>query len=155
MFQPIFDLLFDQAFLKMYRAYQKKKFYNDKKISATSKRNVQNDLLKFLDLHAGPEYAFYYKCSNANIAVFSCLIFGPCLPLLYGVGLLSILIQFLNDRLTLTYFYRLPPKYSEKLTIQCLRILSVVPIISLPFTFWIYTNQQMFANKIDPVESFD
>lgn len=90
--QPILDLIFDQLYMNAYRAYQKKKFYNESKISETSKRNVQNDLLKFLDLHAGPEYAFYYKCSNANIAVFSSLIFGPCLPLLYGVGFLSIVI---------------------------------------------------------------
>jgi hypothetical protein len=70
-----------------------------------------------LDLHAGPEYCFYYKCSNASVIVFSCLIFGPSMPLLYIIGFVAVCIQYVTDRVTLTYFYRLPPKYSEKLTI--------------------------------------
>ena len=114
---------------------------------------MQNDFLKFLDLYAGPEYPFYYKCANTNLMVFICLIFGPAMPLLYFISLFALAIQYTTDRLLLTYFYRIPPKFSEKLTLQNIRIISFVPIFSLMFTFWAFTNKQMFDNKIDPIES--
>jgi len=55
------------------------------------------------------------------------------------------------DRLTLTYFYRLPPKFSEKLTLQIVRVLAVAPLFSMLVAFWLYTNKQMFDNRIDKI----
>jgi hypothetical protein len=106
------DIIVENLMLRAHRNHMKKHVYNEDYISQTSKRNVQNDLLKFLDLKAGPEYCFYYKCSTSNLIVFTCLIFGPALPILYFVGLVAIGVQYFIDRLALTYFYRLPPKYS-------------------------------------------
>jgi len=54
--------------------------------------NVSNNFLKFLDLHAGPEYCFYQKAANTNMIVVISLIFGPALPILYYIGLLAIAI---------------------------------------------------------------
>lgn len=57
------------------------------------------------------------------------------------------------ERLSLTYFYRIPPKFSDKLTLLNIKIMSFAPISSLFLTFWLHTNKQMFDNKIDPVKS--
>ena len=85
--------------------------------------------------------------------VFITLIFGPALPILYVISLITIGSAYFIDRLALTYFYRLPPKYSEKLTLLNLKIMSFAPIISLFYTFWLYNNQQMFSNQIDPIDN--
>jgi hypothetical protein len=89
------------------------------------------DYIEFLELHAGPEYNFYYKTANTTIMVFITLIFGPALPVLYAFSLITIGSAYFIDRLALTYFYRIPPKYSEKLTLLNLKIMSFAPIISL------------------------
>jgi hypothetical protein len=31
----------------------------------------------------------------------------------------------------------------------------MVPLISLPMTYWLYTNKQMFDNKIDPIKTLN
>ena len=73
--------------------------------------------MRYIDLYAGPEYCFHFKSANTNLIVFTSLIFGPMMPILYFMCLYSIGIQYFMERVTLTYFYRLPPKFSEKLTI--------------------------------------
>ena len=79
--------------------------------------------------------------------------FGPAFPILYFIALIAIGIQYFIDRLTLSYFYRLPPKFSEKLTLQTVRIMAIAPLFSLLVSFWLYTNKQMFDNKIDKISS--
>ena len=78
-----------------------------------------------------------------------CLVFGPALPVLYFIGIWGLGFQYFIERMTLTYFFRLPPKHSDKLTLQNIYIMSPLPVITTAFTFWWYTNQQMFDNKID------
>ena len=68
---------------------------------------------EFLELHAGPEYCIYYKCTKTNMVVFITLIFGPALPILYIICVLSLWSQYLVERLSLAYFYRIPPKFSD------------------------------------------
>ena len=79
--------------------------------------NKHYDYLEFLELHAGPEYMIYYKCANTNMMVFITLIFGPALPVLYIISLISLFFQYVIERVTLAYFYRIPPKFSDKLTL--------------------------------------
>lgn len=81
------------------------------------KLNMGGDLLQFVDLRVGPAYCHEYKVANTNLLVFSCLIFGPAMPILYLCGLIGVANHYIMDRINLTYFYRLPPKYSEKITI--------------------------------------
>lgn len=78
--------------------------------------NIRNDYLKFLELHAGPEYPFYYRCAYANMISIVCILFGPAFPLLYVFALVGLFNFYIMERLTLTYFYRIPPKFNESLT---------------------------------------
>ena len=71
------------------------------------------DLQKYIDLHVGPEYYFHYKVGNTAIIVYNCLIFGPLMPLLYLTGLVSVGIQYLVERISLTYFYRVPLNFDD------------------------------------------
>lgn len=142
MIRPIFEFLIEYWVLRITRSLIKKKANEcDKK-----EHGKAYDYIEFLELHAGPKYNFYYKTANTTIMVFITLIFGPALPVLYIISLISIGSAYFIDRLALTYFYRLPPKYSDKLTLLNLKIMSFAPIISLIYTFWLYDNQQMFGN---------
>ena len=139
-FQPLIDFIVENLMLRLYRFYYKTYVYISDKQSKQSQMNVSNDFLKFLDLHAGPEYCFYAKAANTSMVVIICLFFGPGMPILYFIGLLTLGIQYFMERLTLTYFYRIPPKFSPKMTLQNIRIMQLCPIIRLLWTFWLYTN---------------
>jgi hypothetical protein len=95
----------------LYRIYNKKYVYN--KLSKYDK----NDFLKYLDLYAGPEYSFDSKLANTNMLIFLTIIFGPMIPLLFPIAFFAVLVQYLSEKVLLSYFYRLPPKYSEKLVL--------------------------------------
>jgi hypothetical protein len=137
MIRPIFEFGIEYATLRLKRWWYKKSVKREDKPGF----DKTYDYIEFLELHAGPEYNFYYKTANTTIMVFITLIFGPALPVLYIISLIAIGSAYFIDRLALTYFYRIPPKYSEKLTLLNLKIMSFAPIISLVFTFWLYNNQ--------------
>jgi hypothetical protein len=80
-----------------------KYFYN--KVNRSNK----DDFLKYLDLNAGPEYSFHSKIAYCSMVVYVALIFGPIMPIMYPLSFFAILVQYLTDKLFLTYFYRLPP----------------------------------------------
>jgi hypothetical protein len=140
MIRPIFEFQIEYYSLKVKRWYYRK-FVKPEDHNRNAEFGKTYDYIEFLELHGGPEYNFYYKTANTTIMVFITLIFGPALPVLYIISLLSIGSTYFIDRLALTYFYRLPPKYSDKLTLLNLRIMSFAPLISLTFTFWLYNNQ--------------
>ena len=94
-----------------------------------------------MDLHAGPDYPFYYKVANTNLMVFACFMFGGSMPVLYIIGMAATAITYFMDRVTLTYFYRLPPKFTEKINIDSLKLMSFAPLFGLMILFWQYTNR--------------
>lgn len=61
----------------------------------------------------------------------------------------------MTDKLFLTYFYRLPPKYSEQLTLLSIETMIFAPLASLMVSYWAFGNRQMFDNKIDPISTFN
>ena len=106
-FNPFIDFLTEYIEVSIHRciakrAYKKRRHYEDK-----------HDFLKYLDTRAGPEYSFHSKLAATNLLLFFTIAFGSILPILYPVALVACLVQYMTDKLFLTYFYRLPPKYSE------------------------------------------
>lgn len=120
-----------------------------------NEQNRHTDYLSFLDLNAGPEYCFYYKCAITNLVVITSIVFGGGMPILYFIGLIAIAFQYFSDRLVLTYFYRMPPKYTERLTLGTIKLISFAPMVGLSLLCWQYTNMQMFDNKIDHLSTQD
>lgn len=109
-------------------------------------------MLTFLEMNAGPEYPFYNQIAQTKITLWICLLLGPCMPVMYAVALLALSIQYVTDRLTLAYFHRLPPMYSDRLTLSLVTSMTNIPLVQLGIVFWLYTNNQMFENRIDPIQ---
>ena len=152
-FQPLIDFTVEYLLWRANQWYNRERIYNPKNDRDTYLMNVRNDYLRYIDLYAGPEYAFQYHSANTCLICFSAIIYGPIMPLLYFVALFAIGMQYFMERVTLTYFYRLPPKFSEKLTIANTRIIQFAPLVSLPFVLWVYTNRQMFGNDIQAIST--
>ena len=149
-FNPFIDFVADYIELCAHRWYSRNFVYN-----RSPEKYDKNDFLKYLDLHAGPEYSFETKLANTTMLVFVTLMLGPMLPLLYPVALLAIIIQYFTDKIFLTYFFRLPPKYSERLTLQNIKIMLAAPILGLMINYWAFGNRQMFENKTDAISTLN
>lgn len=91
-FQPLIDFLIEYLLTLISRAWCRHIRYKNLKRSEQGKLNVQNDYLRFLDLYAGPEYAFYYKVSTTNVAIILIMVLGGSMPLLYVLGTFSLAI---------------------------------------------------------------
>ena len=73
--------------------------------------------------------------------------FGVALPVLFPIAALAFFVLYTVERLTITYFYRKPPMYDEKMNSAAIGILKYSPIFMMFFGFWILGNQQIFENK--------
>lgn len=113
----------------------------------SSHENNFIDNIKFLELHAGPEYLFQTKTASLNAVLFITLTLGLSFPILYPIALFSIIIQYIVERYTLAVFYRLPPKFSLDMTTWNIHILMLAPVYALSVIFWQLGNRQMFDNR--------
>mmetsp|Transcript_13109 Transcript_13109/g.20353 ORF Transcript_13109/g.20353 Transcript_13109/m.20353 type:complete len:298 (+) Transcript_13109:380-1273(+) len=117
---------------------------------ATHDNNI-TDNVKYLELHAGPEYQFENKMAPLNAVLMTVLVFGMAFPLLYLVALFAIAVQYITERYTLAMMYRLPQKYSLSLTLQNAQLLAFAPIISSFVGFWMLGNRQLFGHSVSPL----
>jgi len=78
--------------------------------------------------------------------------FGLALPVLFPIALLAFFVLYVTEKLTLTYFYKKPPMYDEKLNDAALGILKWAPIAMMMFGFWIMGNMQLFSNSVGTKE---
>lgn len=91
---------------------------------------------------------------------FVTFMYGLALPLLFPIALLAFFILYVTERLTITYYYKKPPMYDEKMNEAALGILKWAPFFMVIFGFWQLGNKQIFSHQIsgkdytsDPVKT--
>jgi len=90
-FNPFIDAVTEYIELSIWRCYARCFVYRND--SHFEKHKLDKyDFLKYLDLKAGPEYGFHSKLANTNLLVFFTIIFGPILPLLYPIAIVSVAV---------------------------------------------------------------
>ena len=146
---PWISLLTEWLDLWFRRKWRRKYIYKNQDASKYDK----NDLLKYLDLKAGPEYIMDYKIANTTTILFIAIVIGPILPLLYPIGFIALVVQYITEKVSLDRFYRLPKKQDESLTIINIKMLMASPFLALSLSIWAMGNRQMFDNVIDPIQS--
>ena len=84
-FQSLIDYSVAWTKLNGIRWYKRKFVYK-------SEFEIKRDTLTYLDMNAGPEYPYYYQTSKTMTLVTICLLFGSSMPLLYLIGIITLLI---------------------------------------------------------------
>ena len=72
--------------------------------------------------------------------VYVAFIFGVIFPIVFPICLLALLNAYFFDKLTLIYFYKVPPKYDSRLSKRAYLILQGAPIVGLLLTYWVLGN---------------
>jgi hypothetical protein len=102
---------------------------------------------QYVNLHAGPDHALHFKYSSVMTVTYMTFMFGVALPVLFPIAAIAFFVLYTVERLTITFFYRKPPMYDEKMNSAAIGILKYSPIFMMFFGFWILGNQQIFENK--------
>ena len=76
--------------------------------------------------------------------------YGLALPLLFPIALLSMFVIYTVEKLMLTYFYRKPPMFDEKMNTAAISVLKWAPFFLVAFNFWSFSNKQIFSNVVLP-----
>lgn len=83
----------------------------------------------------------HFKYSTMLNVVYVTFMYGLAIPLLFPIALLALLIMYISEKLQLTYFYRKPPMYDEKLNASSLTVLMYAPVAMMVFGYWILGNR--------------
>jgi len=83
----------------------------------------------------------HFKYSGLMNVTFITFMYGLGLPLLFPIVLLFLIILYFMERLLITYFYKKPPMYDEKLNSSALSTLKWAPFFMMFFGYWIMSNR--------------
>ena len=72
--------------------------------------------------------------------------YGTALPILFPIGLFSFCVLYVMERTLICYYYKQPPVFDEKMTMNALRMLLWAPIVYVMMSYWYLSNNQIFAN---------
>ena len=100
----------------------------------------------------------HFKYSAILNVTFVTFMYGLAIPLLFPIALLFFIIQYCVEKLCITYYYKKPPMYDEKLNLSAIATLKWAPVFMMLFGYWIMGNRQIFhnyvhenVNKTDPI----
>lgn len=74
-----------------------------------------------MDLYAGPVYNIHYKYSYIMNIIFITFMFGAGIPILFPIALVSFIVYYVMERLTLAYSNRLPTMFDQRMNERALK----------------------------------
>jgi len=121
----------------------------------------KNTIQAYINLYSGPEYAMHFKYSGMMNSVFVCFMYGIAIPMLFPICLLGFTILYTVEKLMITYFFRKPPMFDEKLNSSAITKMKYAPLFMMFFGYWCMSNVQLFTNTsgeiisaLEPVETY-
>lgn len=104
-----------------------------------------------MDLYSGPEYLIHFRYSSMLNVIFVTFMYGMALPVLFPIAFLFFVILYVQERFLITYYYKKPPVYDEKLNKAAIKISKWAPFLMVTFSYWAMGNKQIFSNVAIPV----
>lgn len=90
----------------------------------------------------------YVNYAVAMNTIFTTLFYGLALPILFPIAMLTFVNIYVIEKLTITYWYKKPPVYDDKINRIALGLMRWAPICFFTFGYWLMTNKQMFNNTV-------
>jgi len=83
----------------------------------------------------------HFKYSSMMNVTFVTFMYGLAIPILFPIALLSYIVLYTVEKLFITYIYKKPPMYDDKLNNAALSILKWAPFFMMAFGYWIMGNK--------------
>lgn len=91
---------------------------------------------------------------------FVTFMYGLAIPLLFPIACIYFIVLYIVEKLSLTYQFKKPPMYDEKLNVSVIGTLKWAPVFMMIFGYWIMSNKQIFHNTVieneyknDPIQT--
>lgn len=102
-------------------------------------------------IYEGPEFSIHWKYAVIMNNVFVSFFYGPAMPILFPMALLSLVILYSCERLQVAYFYKKPPLYDQTINTYTINLLFTAPLLYSGMGAWVFSNQQVFRNTVVPL----
>jgi len=66
--------------------------------------------------------------------------FGAGMPILFPIALLSLIVQYLTERICLAYSYKEPHMFDSSLNREAINIIMIAPLLYCLIGFWMFGN---------------
>lgn len=136
MYYPILEFVMYWAIRWLYRAIDQRSCCTN-----NEKRSRAKTMQGFEATYSGPEFQIHWKYAYILNVVYVTCFFGPGLPILFPIGLCSLIVLYVVERLMVAYSYQRPPMYDSTINATTLRLLWLAPICYLISASWMYSNQ--------------
>eukprot|EP00117_Sycon_ciliatum_P041124 scpid37102/ scgid30137/ len=123
----------------------------DRGFTCNYSKTKKNTIQSYINLYSGPEYMMHVKYSGMMNVLFVCFMYGLAIPALFPISLLAFTVLYLVEKYTITYFFRKPPMFDEKLNESSISKMKWAPIFMMFFGFWCLSNKQIFTNEAYPI----
>eukprot|EP00347_Sterkiella_histriomuscorum_P002409 403368266 len=103
---------------------------------------------QYVNLYSGPDYMMHAKYSAMLNVTFVTFMYGLAIPLLFPIAFCYFIVLYCVEKLCLTYFFKKPPMFDEKLNESVIATLKWAPVFMMIFGFWMMGNRQIFQNTV-------
>lgn len=101
----------------------------------------------YKDLYSGAEYVIHFKYAGVLNIVYITFMYGMGMPILFVLAAFNFFNQWVCERTIVAYQMKLPPALDDKLTINCINMLKLAPIMLLFNGYWMIGNKQIYDNS--------
>ena len=120
----------------------------DKGFSFNKYHTSSKTLQQYINIYSGPDYLIHFKYSRMLNTVFVTFMYGLALPWIFPVGLITLIIDYIVEKLCIVYYYKDPPSYDNKLNDTAISIMAWAPFFMFSVGFWMFSNRQIFENYV-------
>ena len=106
-----------------------------------------------MNLYSGSNYLMHFKYSSMLNNIFVTFMYGFAIPILFPICLFGIFVLYMVERYEITYVYKKPPMYDDKLNNAALSIMKWAPFTMILFGYWLMGNKQIFSNIVNPIDA--
>lgn len=131
--------------------YAKKKYFYRKYICQSKKKTMW----QYFNSELGNEFLIendLFKLGNVLLITF---MFGPGIPILFPLALIYVNVNSLCLRYKLAYQCRKPISYSNDNNELFIKFCAFMPVLYSCFGLWMYSNRQIYDNKVLPRASIN
>jgi len=121
----------------------------DKGLTCDKYKTSSQTIQQYINLYSGPEYLVHFKYSRILNTVFTTFMYGLVLPWIFPVGLLTLLIDYVVEKVCIVYYYKDPPSYDNKLNDAAIYLMKWAPLLMFSVGFWMFSNRQIFENHVE------
>lgn len=118
---------------------------------ATGKTTKCTNVQQYVNLYGGPAHQMAPKYAALMNTVCVTFMYGVALPELWLIAALTFFLYYVFDKFLITYYYKRPPMYDDKLNKWSLELMEIAPLFLCFFGYWCMGNMQIFNTRISPI----